>query len=200
MESKRKCAPILMGVEPSDDNCCRYCGNVFNNFSNLRRHMRESCKIAPNPKNGDAGMERLYEHTLQKQVDRLETQNREMQAKMDAQNKMLQQLLERQQGASSSSSTQQAGELAIQAGDHAQVDNSKKIVVNVFGKEGLDHVTLEKIRTILDECLQRPALPTAVDEAVLRTAMLVYSDPSRPENASLRSAAVRWVAPLPTSG
>ena len=141
-------------------------------------------------------MERLYEHMIQKQnaerdakIDRLEAQNSEILA-----------LLRQQQGASSSSSTLQAGELAIQAGDHAQVDNSKKIVVNVFGKEGLDHVTLEKIRTILDECLQRPALPTAVDEAVLRTAMLVYSDPSRPENASLRSAAVRWVAPLPTSG
>jgi len=162
----------------------------------MYRHIRGRCKIAPNPKNGDKGMERLYEHMIQKQnaerdakIDRLEAQNSEILA-----------LLRQQQGASSSSSTLQAGELAIQAGDHAQVDNSKKIVVNVFGKEGLDHVTLEKIRTILDECLQRPALPTAVDEAVLRTAMLVYSDPSRPENASLRSAAVRWVAPLPTSG
>jgi len=128
-------------------------------------------------------MERLYEHTLQKQVDRLETQNQEMQAKMDVQNKMLQQLLDCQQGSSSSSLTLQAGEVAIQAGDNAQVDNSKKIInINVFGQEKLDHVTAERIKTILDECLQRPALPIAADEAVLKTAMLVYSDPSRPEN------------------
>lgn len=128
-------------------------------------------------------MERLYEHTLQKQVDRLETQNQEMQAKMDVQNKMLQQLLDCQQGSSSSSLTLQAGEVAIQAGDNAQVDNSKKIInINVFGQEKLDHVTAERIKAILVECLQRPALPQAADEAVLKAAMLVYSDPERPEN------------------
>jgi hypothetical protein len=138
----------------------------------MYRHIRTRCLIAPNPKNGNAGMERLYERTLQKQVADLQAQNARMET-------MMRQLLS-QQG-TVPSTNQQAGEVAIQ-GDHAQVDNSQKIVVNVFGKEGLDHVTLEKIKTILDECLQRPALPTAVDEAVLRTAMLVYSDPSRPEN------------------
>jgi hypothetical protein len=52
----------------------------------------------------------------------------------------------------------------------------------VFGQEKLDHVTAERVKTILDECLQRPALPQAADEAVLKAAMLVYSDPERPEN------------------
>jgi len=138
----------------------------------MYRHIRVACKVAPNKKNGDTGMERLYEHTLQKQVERLETQMDEMMK-----------LIRQQQGSSSSSSTIQAGEIAFQAGDHAQVDNSKKIVnINVFGQEKLDHVTAERIKVILNECLQRPALPAAVGEAVLKTAMLVYSDPDRPEN------------------
>ena len=145
----------------------------------MYRHIRTSCKIAPNTKNGDAGMERLYAHTLQKQVDRLEAQNAKMEAKMESQHAEILELLRRQNPATSS--TLQAGELAFQ-GDHAQVDNSKKIVINVFGQEKLDHVTAERIKTILDECLQRPALPAAVGEAVLKTAMVVYSDPDRPEN------------------
>jgi hypothetical protein len=121
-------------------------------------------------------MERLYEHILQKQnaerdakIDRLEAQNAEILA-----------LLRHQQPLASANALQ-AGEVGIQ-GDHAQVDNSKKIVVNVFGQEKLDHVTAERVKTILDECLQRPALPQAADEAVLKAAMLVYSDPERPEN------------------
>jgi len=137
--------------------------------------MRGSCKIAPNAKNGNEGMERLYDHTIQKQMAEMRAENAEMKAKIDEMMTLL------RQGAPSSSNTQQAGELALQ-GDHAQVDNSKKIVINVFGQEKLDHVTAERIKAILDECLQRPALPTAVNEAVLKTAMLVYSDPDRPEN------------------
>ncbi len=143
----------------------------------MYRHIRNSCKIAPNPKNGDAGMERLYEHTLQKQIA---DQSAKI-AKLNSDMKEIMQLLRQQQGSTSSSSTLQAGEIAVQ-GDQNRVDNSKKIVINVFGQEKLGHVTAERIKTILDECLQRPALPTAVSEAVLKTAMLVYSDPDRPEN------------------
>ncbi len=120
-------------------------------------------------------MERLYDHTVQKQITELKAQN----AQQSAQITEILALL--RQGASSSSSAQVAGHVAIQ-GNQNEVDNSKKIYINIFGQEKLDHVTAGRIKTILDECLQRPALPTAVDEAVLRTAMLVYSDPSRPEN------------------
>ncbi len=195
---KKSCALILepeapqretLGGDPGGKMRCRFCGRTFSCYTAMRRHVRENCKIAPNAKNGDKGMERLYEHTLQKQVDRLEVQNARMETQNAEMKTMMQQLL-RQQGASSST-TQRAGEIALQ-GDHAQVDNSKKIVINVFGKEGLGHVARENIKTVLDEVLQRPgltetpsdpaALSAAVDEAVLKTAMLVFSDPSRPEN------------------
>ena len=122
-------------------------------------------------------MERLYEHTLKKQVADLQAQN----AKQGAQITEILTLLRQQRAGGTN--TQQAGEIALQAGDYAQVDNSKKVVnINVFGQERLDHVTAERIKAILDECLQRPALPQAADEAVLKAAMLVYSDPERPEN------------------
>ncbi len=176
-------SPLIRGDPDISKKQCRFCGRVLSCYTAMRRHVREHCKVAPNTKNGDEGMERLYEHTLLKQ-------NAEQNAKIDQQSaKIAEQgaqiteilsLLRRQQGAPSSS-TLQAGEIALQ-GDNAQVDNSKKIVINVFGREKLDHVTAERIKAILDECLQRPALPTAVNEAVLKTAMLVYSDPDRPEN------------------
>jgi len=189
---KTPCALIVEAEEgpaPSKENkTCRFCGRVFSAYDSMRRHVRENCKIAPNKKNGDAGLEHLYDHTVQKklaeqkaEITEMRTQNADQSAKIDRLEAMMKQLL--QQGATTASSTLQAGELAIQAGDHAQVDNSKKIVnINVFGQEKLDHVTAERIKAILDECLQRPALPAAVGEAVLKTAMLVYSDPDRPEN------------------
>jgi hypothetical protein len=182
LNRRTPCAPIIEPETPKGDTAenlktqCRFCKRAFSSYISMRRHARENCKIAPNSKNGNTGMERLYEHTLQKQVaeqgaqiDWLKSQNAEIIA------------LLRQQRAGGTNS-QQAGEVAFQ-GDHAQVDNSKKVInINVFGQEKLDHVTAERIKAILDECLQRPALPQAADEAVLKAAMLVYSDPERPEN------------------
>jgi len=187
-KARRKCIPSFSEVVPASNTkyACRFCGRDFTNETNMYRHIRSSCNIAPNTKNGDKGMERLYEHTLQKQnaeqnakIDRLEAQN----AQQSTQITEILALLRQQHppGGATPSNTLQAGEIALQ-GDHAQVDNSKKIVINVFGQEKLDHVTAERIKSILDECLQRPALPAAVSEAVLKTAMLVYSDPDRPEN------------------
>jgi hypothetical protein len=167
----------------------------------MKRHTRTSCKIAPNAKNGDTGMELLYEHTLQKQnaeqnakIDLQSAEIAEMKAMMETQSKMMMetqskmmQLLLDRQGAPSApntaTATQEAGETAVLATDHAQVDASKKTFnINIFGKESLDHITMEKIKEILGECLQRGSVKTAAADAVLKTAMLVYSDPARPEN------------------
>ena len=74
---KSPCAPILvpedLSLEALKDpdlvaKKCRFCGRVFSSYVSMRRHVRESCKIAPNAKNGVEGMEKLYEHTLLKQV------------------------------------------------------------------------------------------------------------------------------------
>ena len=190
MDRKTPCTLILEAEDRPIQACdalefeqkiCRFCGRAFSSPSAMRRHVRSWCRVAPNTKNGDKGMERLYEHTLQRQNAEQNAKIDRLEAQVKAQNEKILLLLARQ-GAPSSSSTLQAGEVGIQ-GDQNQVDNSKKIInINVFGQEKLDHVTVERIKAILDECLQRPALPTAISEAVLKTAMLVYSDPDRPEN------------------
>ena len=180
---KTPCAPILepddippelFGDPKLDSKRCRFCGRVFSAYDSMRRHVRQTCKIAPNEKNGNKGMERLYEHTLQRQVADLQGEVHRLTA-------LVTNLATQQSTGRAPPPSLQAGEVAIQ-GDHAQVDNSKKIVINFFGQERIDHVTLVWVRAILDESLKAPALPTAADTAVLRTAMLVYSDPGRPEN------------------
>jgi hypothetical protein len=192
---KTSCAPILEEADLSEEvledpdlakKRCRFCGRVYSSYTSMRRHVRTSCRIAPNEKNGDAGMEVLYEHTVRRQEARiaaLEAQNAEMLA-------LMKQLAAPGGGASGvlgpgpSTATIQAGEVGIVATDHAvvAVDNSKKIVINVFGQEGLGHVTAERIRSILDEALRAAALPAAAAAAVLKTAMAVFSDSEYPEN------------------
>ena len=46
----------------------------------MRYHVLNACKIAPNKKNGNAGMEILYEHTMQQRITSLEADNHELKA------------------------------------------------------------------------------------------------------------------------
>jgi hypothetical protein len=167
-----------------DKKKCRFCGRVFTSYTSMRRHVRNSCKIAPNMKNGDAGMGLLYQHTIdrqQQQIEALATQNAAMAVRQDEMMNMVLQLVG-QKG-----STQVVGEVAVQIpGDHnhvaVAVDNSKNITINVFGQEGVDHATMERIKAILDKSLEIATLPEAARAAVLQTAQLIYSDPAHPEN------------------
>ncbi len=184
LDAKRKCVPAFLegsdGAAMPKPYLCRFCGAGFTDINHRNRHMRVSCKIAPNARNGDSGLDRLYAHTLQKQIAAQKEENNEIKARMSRMEEMMGQLLRSQQAGTSMSSK----DVVVAQGDNcvSMVDHSKIVNINVFGQERLDHVTAERIKTILDECLQRPALPAAVGEAVLKTAMLVYSDPDRPEN------------------
>ena len=68
---KTPCQPIVdRSVDcinrPQDvvnEHLCRYCGRVFSSLSAMYRHIRQNCKIA----NSDEGMEKLLDHTLQRQ-------------------------------------------------------------------------------------------------------------------------------------
>lgn len=140
----------------------------------MRRHIRNACKIAPNAKNGGAGMEVLYEHTIRRQQAQIEAQQVQIATMMEMMRDMAR------------TGTQTANGVAVQ-GDHAAIDNSKKeIHIHIHGQEALDHITPARIRAILDETLGGPAARTDVERAaqtaVLKTAMLVYSDPDHPEN------------------
>ncbi len=81
-ERKTPCDPILEAA-PSGPLSCRYCGRAFTTKQSLSRHTLHYCKIA----NSEEGMEKLMEHTLQRQ---LAAQN----AKIDAQSKQIERLTE----------------------------------------------------------------------------------------------------------
>jgi hypothetical protein len=157
---KTPCAPIL---EPEDVQAlydrktledpdfekkkCSFCGRVFGTYTNMRRHVRNACKIAPNAKNGDAGMEILYEHTIRRQETRiaaLERQNAEILG-------MMRKLVV--QTAAPAGGAQVSGEIAVHNRDGTvAVDKSRK-EIHIHGQEGLDHITPARIKAILDETL-----------------------------------------------
>ena len=66
---KTPCTPItdINELPPSDQakkHPCKYCGRRFATQISMCRHVRQSCKIA----NSEDGMEKLVEHTLQRQL------------------------------------------------------------------------------------------------------------------------------------
>jgi len=79
LKQKTKCSLILGDVDLSEEEqkkkykCC-FCGRRYTTYSSMRRHVRETCKIAPNKKNGEAGMELLYDYIIKKQQGQIEQQ------------------------------------------------------------------------------------------------------------------------------
>ena len=170
----------VLGDPELEKKKCAFCGRVFSSYDVMRRHVRNYCRIAPNAKNGDAGMEVLYEHIIQRQEMRialLEQQNAEMLG-------IMRQLVV--QPAAPAGGAQSAGEIAVHNRDGTvAVDNSKKEVhIHIHGQEALEHITSARIKEILDETLGQAGsgVEHAAQAAVLKTAMLVYSDPDHPEN------------------
>lgn len=175
------CAPILetedfpedardeLKAAENESRKCHFCGRVLSSYDAMRRHVRTACKIAPNQKNGGAGMEYLYEHTIRRQEARLVA---------------LETLVEQQAGAMAT----MRGTLVPAKDKTGVVINNVNVdartFINVFGKERTDHVTPARIREVLEDSLHTntSAIDVAANMAVLKTAMLVYSDPDHPEN------------------
>ena len=125
-------------------------------------------------------MELLYEHTIKKQqaqINRLENQNNKMMT-------MMEQLMTTRQGSSSKSANQVEGQVVVQQGGsrNTVVVDNKRVVINVFGKECVTHITRSHIKEILDRSLMSGLSSDAAQMAVLRTAMLTHSDLNHPEN------------------
>ena len=195
---KTPCSPILdEGDLPPgaledpkiDRKKCRFCGRVFASYDSMRRHVRNNCKIAPNKRNGDAGMDLLYEHTIRRQPaenEALRAQVAALAQNMEEMTGVMQRLVIAQTTAAAAPAAISAGETAI-VGDQNVVLQDRRtfinsIAINVFGNEAVGHVTPEKIRDVLEESMQLPELPQAAMQAVLKAALLVYSDPDYPEN------------------
>ena len=91
---KTPCAPIALQDElPEKDqqkaHACKYCARRFATLPSLNRHIRQNCKIA----NSDEGMERLMEHTLQRQNATLAAKVDTLQAQMAEMTGMMRQLV-----------------------------------------------------------------------------------------------------------
>ena len=79
MERKTPCDPIM---EPTNGGtACRYCGREFASKPSMNRHMRQYCKIA----NTEEGMEKLFEHTLQRQLAEQRQETKELRDQVAAQ-------------------------------------------------------------------------------------------------------------------
>ena len=65
LERKKPCDPIIMDDKDDKDvkNQCRFCRRQFSRLDSLGRHLK-ICKIA----NTDEGMEKLMDHTIQRQL------------------------------------------------------------------------------------------------------------------------------------
>ena len=62
LERKTPCEPIIDATK--NGISCRFCGKAFASRPSMSRHIRQYCKIA----NSDEGMEKLFDHTLQRQL------------------------------------------------------------------------------------------------------------------------------------
>ncbi len=209
---KTVCAPIVetKNLPPAvlndpdlEAKKCRFCGRAFSSRQIMQRHMRNRCKIIPNERNGIKGMEQLYEHTIKTQMTEIadiRTQNVELKAQLGQMRTYVERLAASQNidlpplgtnsetvesksitaapSAKAALIQDRGGNIAIH-GDHCQVNN---ITIKVFGRESQDHITVAQIKEVLDRSLRAPGIPTAIKDAILQVAMLVYSDASHPEN------------------
>lgn len=195
---KTPCAPILekddlppqVRDDPElDQKKCVFCGRVLSSYTAMRRHVRETCRIAPNKRNGEAGMEILYEHTLKKQVAQqvaqLEAQGVENAEKLDRLEGMMQRLLgDGDALAVPRAVSPPAGPgMVNQAVSLGGVVN-QGVVINVFGQESTAHITREQVREMLDAALAASGgvMETAARAAIEHAARMVFSDLGRPGN------------------
>ena len=181
---KTPCAPIVEATDlPEGDQQkpfgCKFCGRKFSTEPSMWKHVRTACKIA----GSEEGMEKLYEHTLQKQLEEQQKQiaeMAEMMKRMEARH--MSQLVPH-----SSSDVSAAAAAAVtvsQINQTAQtITNIGSIQFNIFGKEDTKHIGQTEVKALLDDVLSSTQDPTqGAIAAFLKAAMLVYSDPGHPEN------------------
>ena len=136
-------------------------------------------------------MEKLYEHTLKRQ----------MEEKLAAQDAKLDRLMELVSMQQSQLATRPAGAAALPEPDDGAacqfrtvnsgtmrahtINNGvmQQITINVFGQENTKHIGRQTIKDLLDNVLKGTQDPAqGAIAALLKAAMLIYSDADHPEN------------------
>lgn len=170
---KSTCAPVvddqdLSEQEKQKPHPCKFCGRRFTTQQGAWRHIRNACKIA----GSEAGMEKLYEHTLKRQ---LEARTRDLENKLDHVMNMLSQ---------HTSAIQPADAPKVILHDQRQVVNiTHNVTINFFGNERTPHIDRPAVKALLDDVLASTSDPNqGALTAFLRAATMIYSDPTHPEN------------------
>lgn len=208
---KTPCAPVVEAEDLTEEqktnpNRCRFCGRPFSSYVSMRRHIRQSCKIAPREGNPN-GMDKLYDHVLRKQQKEIEaltarldaagigdhTQGRppeagDLDSSVVTKHGTILRKDEHLYPVGSVLSNSSKNIAVAQAGGIAVNDNRQQhITINIFGREKFDHIHSPQIMHLLEAV--GAAGSTAVEDlkkaaalAVVRAAMLIFSDPVHPEN------------------
>jgi hypothetical protein len=194
LERKTPCTPIVEEEDLPEEkkecpNKCRFCGRSFATRASALRHIRNTCKIAPREGNED-GMEKLYEHILKKQTSTL---HKEYQEKMAAMQRQIDELRTEKSTPVPATPTALAQTNAIvqNVTQNIAVDNSVNKIVNntvnvnisVFGQENLGRITKPQVFDILRSL--GPVgenVKTVAEKAIIQAAMLIFSDPTHPED------------------
>ena len=191
---KTPCVAILDPEDLPEDkrdspNKCKFCGRAFSRPDNLVRHLKKACKIIPREDNPN-GMDKLYEHTLQKQETRIkamEALEKQHKEEIDALKAQMAALTATHSGVALEvvPAMQQMNNIAVQNVDNSVgktiVNNS--VTINVFGQEKLDRITKPQVIDLLRSLGPVGENVKAIAEkAIIQAAMLIFSDPARPEN------------------
>jgi len=139
-------------------------------------------------------MEKLVEHTMQKQLAQQATkmeeqskQNEVLTSKVDQLTEMMKQMMsgqvvpahEQKQAPLQEQKVEQG--VGVNNGVVIQNQTKQDITFNIFGAENLEHVTRASIADIMAPLKQFSA-GDAATQALLQTAMLIFSDKEHPEN------------------
>ena len=192
---KTPCDPIIQQEDHIGPEC-RYCGRAFTTKQAMSRHVRKSCKIA----GSEEGMEKLMTFTMQRQIAELKAQTAkqaEEHAKQAEEHSkqmaeiaaMMKQMMsgqlttlpEQKEAPTAEQTLVQAQDQGVGINNGVVVQNTNNITFNIFGAENIDHVTRARIAEILAPLKQFSASDAAI-QALLQTALLIYSDPEHPEN------------------
>jgi len=142
--------------------------------------MRTTCKIA----GSEGGMEKLYEHTLKRQLESQAKQIEQLQEQMSN----MRTFMTAQAGTTSSQPVVTTNVtlgntnavIAQQTTYNAPVSHHHTYNINVFGSEQLPHIDRQVVKAIMDTAMGASQSPT--NAAHCETPGHVYSDPDHPEN------------------
>jgi len=159
---------------------CHFCGRVFSSYIGKQRHIRTACKIAPNQRNGNTGMELLYQHVL-RQDARQEEQEARHAAEMAELRNEVNEL--RAAVAAPVNAADRGGVVIAPARDAFVNIDRRNFTINVFGAETTGHITREQVRGLFDYCVDNCKTPRlAAHAAVEGLVAFIYCDPQHPEN------------------